>query len=67
MENAVRELRTAISKAQTACGSLEIEASADLIQSLEGELDEFRAAAASLQLRPLPGETGEQVRIFFSS
>ena len=37
-----RELKGAINKAYTACGSLEIEASADLITSLESELEEFR-------------------------
>ena len=60
MENAMKELRTAIGKAQAACGSLELEASADLIRSLEGELEEFREAAHGLALRPMPGETAER-------
>ena len=63
MENAVRELKSAINKANTVCGSLEIEASADLISSLEGELEEFRSAANGLQLRPLPGETVEYTTV----
>ena len=56
----MKELRTAIGKAQAACGSLELEASADLIRSLEGELEEFREAAHGLALRPMPGETAER-------
>ena len=49
MENAVRELKGAISKAHTVCGSLEIEASADLINSLESELEEFRCSNVFLK------------------
>ena len=49
MENAVRELKGAISKAHTVCGSLEIEASADLINSLESELEEFRCSNVILK------------------
>ena len=59
MDNALKELRNAIIKAQSVCGSLEIEASADLISSLEGELDDFRSAANGFQLRPMPGETAD--------
>merc|ERR1719193_2036756 len=59
MENAVRELRSSIGKAQLACGSLEMEASADLIRSLESELEEFRLAANGFDLHPMPGETRE--------
>jgi len=57
MENALKELKSCINKAHAACGSLEMEASADLIHSLESELEEFRSAANSLQLKPLPGES----------
>merc|ERR1719195_844206 len=57
MENALKELKSCINKAHAACGSLEMEASADLIHSLETELEEFRTAANSLQLKPLPGES----------
>lgn len=63
MENALRELKSAITKALSACGSLEIEASADLINSLESELEEFRAAAHGFQLKPMPGETADHATI----
>ena len=66
MENAVRELRTAINKAHTVCGSLEMEASADLISSLEGELDEFKSAAQGFQLTPIPGETIESTTMMLN-
>merc|ERR1719193_2276164 len=59
MENALKHLKAFIIKAHAACGSLEMEASADLIHSLESELEEFRSAANSLQLAPLPGESIE--------
>merc|ERR1719422_2271604 len=59
LDNALKELQSCITKAHAACGSLEMEASADLINSLESELDEFKAAAGSMSLRPLPGETAQ--------
>merc|ERR1719471_226494 len=59
LDNALKELNSCIKKAHSACGSLEMEASADLIQSLESELDEFKSAASSMSLRPLPGETSQ--------
>ena len=59
LDNALKELNSCIKKAHAACGSLEMEASADLIHSLESELDEFKSAAASMALRPLPGETSQ--------
>ena len=42
MDNAIRELRSCIGAAHQVCGALEIEASADLIDSLRSELEEFR-------------------------
>jgi hypothetical protein len=42
LDNAVKELKTCIYKAHQLCGSLEIEASHDLIESLQHELEEFR-------------------------
>merc|ERR1719422_3025265 len=59
LDNALKELNSCIKKAHSACGSLEMEASADLIHSLESELDEFKSAASSMSLRPLPGETSQ--------
>merc|ERR1719422_2797016 len=59
LDNALKDLNSCIKKAHAACGSLEMEASADLIHSLESELDEFKAAAGSMSLRPLPGETAQ--------
>ena len=63
LDNALKELQSCITKAHAACGSLEMEASADLINSLESELDEFKAAAGSMQLRPLPGETSQTASV----
>lgn len=63
MENALKELKSCINKAYAACGSLEMEASADLIHSLECELEEFRSAANHMQLAPLPGESVESATI----
>merc|ERR550532_2443167 len=63
MENALKELKSCINKAYAACGSLEMEASADLIHSLESELEEFRSAANHMQLAPLPGESIESSTI----
>ena len=63
LDNALKELGSCITKAHAACGSLEMEASADLIHSLESELDEFRAAAGSMQLSPLPGETSQTASV----
>ena len=59
LDNAVKDLKNCISKAHQVCGSLEMEASADLIEALKIELDEFRQAATSFGLKPLPGENSE--------
>ncbi len=69
MDNALRELRSAIGKAHQVCGggALEIEASADLIDSLRQELEEFRGAASTHQLRPLPGETVESATLLLNT
>lgn len=63
LSNALKELKSSIGKAQQVCGSLEIEASADLIEALRMELEEFRAAANSFDLKPLPGETSESASL----
>ena len=63
LDNALKELNSCIKKAHSACGSLEMEASADLIHSLESELDEFQSAANSMSLRPLPGETSQSASV----
>ena len=54
---ALAELRAASSKAQEACGSLEIEGALDQVKSHERELEEIRKTAAAGRLVPLPGET----------
>ena len=59
MSNAIKDLKSCISKAHQVCGSLEVEASADLIKSLQSELEEFREASRNFTLRPMPGETIE--------
>ncbi|NXK61094.1 TLN1 protein, partial [Sylvietta virens] len=57
---ALAELRTAAQKAQEACGPLEIDSALGLVQSLERDLQEAKAAAHDGKLKPLPGETMEK-------
>uniref|UniRef100_A0A8C0UJE7 Talin 1 n=1 Tax=Cyanistes caeruleus TaxID=156563 RepID=A0A8C0UJE7_CYACU len=57
---ALAELRTAAQKAQEACGPLEIDSALGLVQSLERDLQEAKAAAREGKLKPLPGETMEK-------
>ncbi|XP_026540764.1 talin-1 isoform X2 [Notechis scutatus] len=57
---ALAELRTAAQKAQEACGPLEIDSALSLVQSLERDLQEAKAAAREGKLKPLPGETMEK-------
>ncbi|XP_053145753.1 talin-1 isoform X1 [Hemicordylus capensis] len=57
---ALAELRTAAQKAQEACGPLEIDSALSLVQSLERDLQEAKAAARDGKLQPLPGETMEK-------
>ncbi|KFV10056.1 Talin-1 [Pterocles gutturalis] len=54
---ALAELRTAAQKAQEACGPLEIDSALGLVQSLERDLQEAKAAARDGKL---PGETMEK-------
>ena len=63
MENALKDLKNCVGRAQQVCGSLEIEATADVIEVLQNELEEFRVAANSFDLKPLPGETPEQASL----
>ncbi|NXG64191.1 TLN1 protein, partial [Hemiprocne comata] len=57
LATALAELRTAAQKAQEACGPLEIDSALGLVQSLERDLQEAKAAARDGKLKPLPGET----------
>ncbi|NWI14370.1 TLN1 protein, partial [Crypturellus soui] len=57
---ALAELRMAAQKAQEACGPLEIDSALGLVQSLEKDLQEAKAAAREDKLKPLPGETMEK-------
>uniref|UniRef100_A0A8C6XQN7 Talin 1 n=1 Tax=Naja naja TaxID=35670 RepID=A0A8C6XQN7_NAJNA len=47
-------------QAQEACGPLEIDSALSLVQSLERDLQEAKAAAREGKLKPLPGETMEK-------
>ncbi|KAM6111541.1 talin-1-like [Phoenicopterus ruber ruber] len=60
LATALAELRTATQKAQEACGPLEIDSALGLVQSLERDLQEAKAAADESKLKPLPGETMEK-------
>nr|XP_042702587.1 talin-1 [Chrysemys picta bellii] len=57
---ALAELRTAAQKAQETCGPLEIDTALSMVQSLERDLQEAKAAARDGKLKPLPGETMEK-------
>nr|XP_047911866.1 talin-1 isoform X1 [Anser cygnoides]XP_047911868.1 talin-1 isoform X1 [Anser cygnoides] len=57
---ALAELRTAAQKAQEVCGPLEINSALGLVQSLERDLQEAKAATRDGKLKPLPGETMEK-------
>ncbi|XP_076336549.1 talin-1-like isoform X2 [Tachypleus tridentatus] len=59
MATALSELRSALSKAQEACGTLELDSALDLINSLNDELEAFKRAVKEFDLKPLPGETNE--------
>lgn len=59
MAYALAELRLAIGKAQDSCSNHEINNSLDIIRSLNSELEAFRKAALSAELKPLPGEMSE--------
>ncbi|XP_028167577.1 talin-1 isoform X13 [Ostrinia furnacalis] len=53
------ELRSAVSRARISCKGLELDAAAEIIRSLQAELDELDRAAKAFELRPLPGQTEE--------
>ncbi|GAB0208100.1 talin-1 [Grus japonensis] len=53
---ALAELHTATQKAQEVCRPLEIGSTLGLVQSLEKDLQEAKAAARDNNLKPLPGE-----------
>ncbi|XP_071942853.1 talin-1-like isoform X3 [Antedon mediterranea] len=59
MATALNDLRTASTKAQEACGDLEIDSAMDMIRAQEDELKQIKLAAQDLKLLPLPGETPE--------
>ena len=67
MENALKDLKVCVGRAQQVCGSLEIEVTADVIDELRRELEEFRVAADAFDLKPLPGETADQASYQLSS
>ncbi|XP_045782667.1 talin-1 isoform X7 [Maniola jurtina] len=53
------DLRSAVSRARVSCKGVELDAAAEIIRSLQAELDEVEQAARDLELRPLPGQTAE--------
>ncbi|XP_060808637.1 talin-1 [Amyelois transitella] len=53
------DLRSAVSRARISCKGLEMDAAAEIIRSLQEELDELERAAEALELRPLPEQTPE--------
>ena len=67
MANALKDLKACVGRAQQVCGSLEIEVTADVIDELRKELEEFRVAADAFDLKPLPGESADQASFQLSS
>uniref|UniRef100_A0A8D2KW85 Talin 1 n=1 Tax=Varanus komodoensis TaxID=61221 RepID=A0A8D2KW85_VARKO len=65
LASALADLRTAAQKAQEACGPLEIDSALSLVQGLERDLQEAKAAAREGKLKPLPGESvsGEGIAV----
>ncbi|CAH0698118.1 unnamed protein product [Spodoptera exigua] len=53
------DLRSAVGRARISCKGLELDAAAEIIKSLQAELDELEEAARALELRPLPSQTAE--------
>lgn len=52
---------TVLTQAHEACGPMEIDSALTAIQTLRSELQDAKAAAASEQLKPLPGESVSNV------
>ncbi|PSN52989.1 Talin-1 [Blattella germanica] len=61
------DLRAALTRAREVCSGLELESAADLIRSLQAELDAFQQAVDQAELRPLPGETAESTALQLGS
>ncbi|KAJ2939257.1 hypothetical protein O0L34_g13352 [Tuta absoluta] len=57
--NSCADLRSAVSRARISCKGLELDAAAEIIRSLQGELDELEEAARAFHLTPLPEQTSE--------
>ncbi|CAK1592968.1 unnamed protein product [Parnassius mnemosyne] len=53
------DLRSAVNRARISCKGLELDAAAEIIRSLQAELDEMEEAARAFDLKPLPGQTSE--------
>lgn len=64
---ALADLRTAMSKAQEACGSLEMESAIDSIQALNEDLLSLKHSASDGSIRPLPGETAENAAQYLNN
>lgn len=52
-----RNLCCLLPQAQEACGPLEMDSALSVVQNLEKDLQEIKAAARDGKLKPLPGET----------
>ncbi|CAH0404281.1 unnamed protein product [Chilo suppressalis] len=59
MNASAATLRSAVNRARISCKGLELDAAAEILRSLQEDLDELEEAARALQLRPLPGQTEE--------
>ncbi|XP_037295734.1 LOW QUALITY PROTEIN: talin-1-like [Manduca sexta] len=56
---ACADLRSAVNRARISNKGLEMDAAAEIIRSLQGELDELEEALRAFDLKPLPGQTAE--------
>ncbi|XP_063370870.1 talin-1 [Cydia amplana] len=61
------DLRSAVSRARISCKGLELDAAAEIIRSLQDELDELDEAARAFDLKPLPGQSAEWARSTMAS
>ncbi|XP_048001981.1 talin-1 isoform X11 [Leguminivora glycinivorella] len=61
------DLRSAVSRARISCKGLELDAAAEIIRSLQEELDELDEAARAFDLKPLPGQSAEWARSTMAS
>ncbi|XP_038221575.1 talin-2-like [Zerene cesonia] len=61
------DLRSAVGRARASCRGLEMDAAAEILRSLQAEIDEMERAAAAFELRPIPEQTDSKCTKIISS